>query len=82
MLAPDFVRVFASTTVFVFVLAFAGMYVLTSFSKILDTLSLCHLIGYILLKSLSNALEWNALEDGVEEPLHDNLLCFGLRDTA
>jgi len=42
----------------------------------------CHFIGNILLEALTDTFKWDTLEDRVEEPLHDDLFGFGLRNTA
>src|SRR3989304_1337223 len=41
-----------------------------------------HFIGNILLETFAYPFKGNALEDGVEETLHNDLLGFGLRDTT
>src|SRR6266545_2041992 len=78
---------FASTTLF----DFAGTFVffvltvmdaLNSFSNFFSIVFLRHFIGDILLETLSHTLKRDALENGIEESLYDNFLCFGLWDPA
>lgn len=66
---------FAFDAVFVFALLF-------DFTAMYFSILLCHFIGNILLKTLAHAFKRNALEDRVEESLHDDFFRLSLRDTA
>lgn len=50
--------------------------------NVLCNSELRHFISNILLEALAHAFEGNALEDGIEESLHNQFFGFSLRDTA
>lgn len=65
---------------FFFIFGFALFFVFNCVMSFL--LSLRHLIGNILLKTLAHAFERDTLKDRVEESLDNNFFGFRLRDAA